>query len=269
MQAGIVHNALGATDLAEAFARAGEIGFDGLEVFYSSAEDAALLSADGHAEALRGYARRAGVRIEGMAMAFLCGSRSLIGDAGQIEQTQTHVLQALMVAAEADCPMVMVPFFGQNLIETEDELQRAADALLDLADAAEASGVVLGVESTLNCHQEQSLLDHVGNSDFVKIYADTGNDTARKFDPPTNIRRLGPGALCGVHFKDVRLKAGEPPDYSVALGEGDVDFAAVVNALRAVNYDGWIVLETPKGQDPLASARANLAFTRELLNQTA
>ena len=81
----------------------------------------------------------------------------------------------------------------------------------------------------------------------------------------TAIRDLGREAIGQIHFRDVRISEGQPPDYNLALGEGNVDFRAVVQALRAIGYDGWIILETPPGADPLASASANLAFARDAL----
>ena len=51
------------------------------------------------------------------------------------------------------------------------------------------------------------------------------------------------------------------------LGQGSVDFAALLGLLREMDYDGWAVVEQdilPKrGLDPLASARRNLAFLRD------
>ena len=65
---------------------------------------------------------------------------------------------------------------------------------------------------------------------------------------------------------DVRLgEEGHPPDWDVALGQGDVDFAAVASALKAMGYDGWVILETPATDDPVAAAQANLDFARQLL----
>jgi sugar phosphate isomerase/epimerase len=32
--------------------------------------------------------------------------------------------------------------------------------------------------------------------------------------------------------------------------------------MRDIGYDGWLVLETPAGDDPLDSAKRNLEFVR-------
>ena len=48
------------------------------------------------------------------------------------------------------------------------------------------------------------------------------------------------------------------------LGDGRVDFDSVDAAIREIGYDGWIVLETPTGDDPMAANAQNLAFIRKL-----
>ena len=45
---------------------------------------------------------------------------------------------------------------------------------------------------------------------------------------------------------------------------GRVDFQAVDEAMRSINYDGYIVLETPVGDDPAADNARNLDFIRKL-----
>ena len=46
-------------------------------------------------------------------------------------------------------------------------------------------------------------------------------------------------------------------------GEGGVDFPAVIEATHTINYDGWLVLETPAKEDAVASAVRNMNFVRE------
>jgi len=83
-----------------------------------------------------------------------------------------------------------------------------------------------------------------------------------------------------VHFKDcepavaARARA-EQWDYQTALrhgvfcelGKGSVDFPALLQALRASQYDGWIVVEQdvlPEMGAPLASAIRNREYLRSL-----
>jgi inosose dehydratase len=96
--------------------------------------------------------------------------------------------------------------------------------------------------------------------------------------------------IAHVHAKDVsvaiaqRVRSGEltytdavRQGIYVPLGEGDVDFAAIVAALDGAGYDGWYVLEqdTILGEEPGAGAgpiddvRASLEFLRSLSGRRA
>ena len=51
-----------------------------------------------------------------------------------------------------------------------------------------------------------------------------------------------------VHLKDLRVKGKAPKDIDydndfVDLGEGVVDFPAVMKALKGVRYPGWLMIE--------------------------
>jgi inosose dehydratase len=57
----------------------------------------------------------------------------------------------------------------------------------------------------------------------------------------------------------------------VPLGDGDVDFAAIVTSLNGAGYDGWYVLEQdtilpgePQDEGPVRDVRQSLAYLRGL-----
>jgi L-ribulose-5-phosphate 3-epimerase len=261
MKIGFLHNSL-AADLPQAFKLAAKAGADGLEVQYSSDEDVAALRDHGHVKEIKGLARASGVSVSSLCLGFLCRQPSLIDSPREVEAARGLIARAAEVASELRAGVIVLPFFGNSAIELEDELEHAIGVLEDLVETAEEAKVALGIESTLNFNQHRFLLNHFAHTSAVRAYYDTGNAWARKLDLPTGIRNLGKGAIGGIHFKDVRLREGTPPDYSVRLGEGDVDFHAVVQALKAIEYDSWVILETPAGANVLATAKADLAFAR-------
>jgi inosose dehydratase len=95
------------------------------------------------------------------------------------------------------------------------------------------------------------------------------------------VAKAHPNRIAHTHLKDVRLdwarrvQAGEATyteavagGMYVPLGEGDVDIAAIVNALEDDGYAGWYVLEqdtiltgspADTGVDPRADVRASVA----------
>lgn len=243
---------------------AAEAGAEGVEwIFYPG--DVARLSDAAHLTELRRRADQAGVAIPSFCLSANCHTDGLIRSSAETRAAMETVRTALDAAHALGAPVVLLPFFAKAAIETEEELAFACDRLSELEEQADELGVVLGIESMLAINQKQFLIDHTGGGVAVKHYCDVGNVTARKLDPAIEIRDLGAGRICGVHFKDVRVREGQPPDSEVRLGEGQVPFAAVVSSLRAIGYDGWITLETPPLDDPAATARHNVQFARKLL----
>lgn len=263
MQLGIMDTIVRAEGLERSLQAAATLRADGVEVYYRQADS---LLQSGHAARLRQLAGDNGLTIPSLCLGMLTKQPSLIGPAKTIGQAKVLISHALDVAAEAGSRVILVPCIGKNAIETEEELSKAADALAGLVEQAEEANVVLGIESTLNSSQQSFLLNCLGGSPSAGIYFDTGEALSRKMDVATGIRDLGPNAIAQVHFKDVRLVEGQPPNFQVLLGQGDVDFPAAVRALRAVGFSGWIILETPPVTEAMQDAAANLAFAREVLN---
>jgi sugar phosphate isomerase/epimerase len=83
-----------------------------------------------------------------------------------------------------------------------------------------------------------------------------GNSTRNGFDILKEIRWLGADRICEVHLKD-------NPHF---LGEGSIDFKAVIEALGEIGFAGWAQLEC---DSPTRSVEAdmtrNLAYIRRLI----
>ncbi len=114
---------------------------------------------------------------------------------------------------------------------------------------------------------------------LVGLCLDTGHATYGGADPLALLARYGE-RIWHVHWKDcdpalAEQAAAQGWDYLQAvqqgvfceLGRGAVDFAAVRDALLAMGYDGWIVVEQdvlPSMGSPRESARRNREYIREL-----
>jgi inosose dehydratase len=114
---------------------------------------------------------------------------------------------------------------------------------------------------------------------LVGLCFDTGHWAYAGGDPLEAVKRCGE-RIWHVHFKDChggiaeRARA-EEWDYFRAvregvfygLGQGDVDFPAILNELQRQEYSGWIVVEDelPPGiGEPLASAQGDRAYLKGL-----
>jgi L-ribulose-5-phosphate 3-epimerase len=158
---------------------------------------------------------------------------------------------------------ILVAAFGKTSLLDENRQLKKADVdvtverLKAAAPRAKAAGVSLALENILNAQQNAEIIERVG-SDAVKVYYDVGNTTNQGYDAPAEIRFLK-DRIASFHFKD-------NPHF---LGEGKVPFEAVADAMREINYSGWIILETNSpSKDPVADAKRNAEFIRKLFGMS-
>ena len=157
--------------------------------------------------------------------------------------------QSRAVAASAGAVLVVPAVVGRSgdarpTTAYADALLHTVDALSALRHEAEARAVVLAIENVWNRFllsplEAADLVDRV-NSPSVGWYLDVGNVLAYGY-PEDWIATLG-GRIARVHAKDYDLTrpgmAGFCP-----LGEGHVNWPAVIHELAASGYDGPLTYE--------------------------
>ena len=168
------------------------------------------------------------------------------------------VSDAIRLTRDLKTKILLLPFFGRWAIKSEAEMARVGDALRELAQDAERAGVILGLEDTISAEDNVRIME-MSHSKNVLVYYDVGNSTQAGFDVAKEIRWLGKDRICQFHFKD------NPH----LLGEGTIQFAPVVQAVRDIGWAGWVNLETdarPGSFD--ADLRRNLGYLRRVVEQT-
>lgn len=167
------------------------------------------------------------------------------------------VLDSIRLTKALNAKVLLLPFFGRWALKTENEMIDTGDVLRDLAPEAEKAGVILGLEDTISAENNVRIMDR-SRSANVLVYYNVGNSTQAGFDVVKEIRWLGKGRICQFHFKD-------NPHY---LGEGDIKFLPIVNAIRDIGFSGYANLETDSHPNQLESdMRKNLAFIRKVMEQ--
>jgi inosose dehydratase len=161
--------------------------------------------------------------------------------------------------------------------------------LLSNLDRITERAAAAGVTATLHPHvgtlvESEADVRRVLAGSAVPLCLDTGHLLIGGTDPVALAREV-PERIAHVHLKDVdaaraaEVRSGRSP-YSSAvrdglyrpLGRGDIDIAAIVTALSAVDYAGWYVLEQdtvltaepPAGAGPVDEVRESLAFLRKV-----
>jgi D-psicose/D-tagatose/L-ribulose 3-epimerase len=138
---------------------------------------------------------------------------------------------------------------------TEAELERSAEVLRKAAELAEPAGVRLAAEF-LNRHESYLVNTMAAGADLARrvdhpafgILYDTHHAHAEENDVGAAIRNHA------EHIHHVQFSENNRG----SLGRGQVDWAATVAALKAVEYDGWVSAEAFAADVPGLSSAAHV-----------
>jgi L-ribulose-5-phosphate 3-epimerase len=164
-----------------------------------------------------------------------------------------RVADAIGMAKRVGVQVILLPFFGPGALKTPAEMDFVGDALKELGPDAQKAGVILGLEDTISAKDNVRIVER-SQSPAVLTYYDVGNSTQNGFNVVEEIRWLGKDRICEMHLKD-------NPHY---LGEGKIDFPAVIAAMTAIGFDKWAELETDAPKELKSDMRRNLGFIRGL-----
>lgn len=165
-------------------------------------------------------------------------------------QRMLPICQQLGCSTLLTIPGAVDVFFlpERSVLSYQHVWDHASEGIAATLATAESCGVRLGIENVWNRFLlspiEMRLFIDQFNSPWVGSYFDVGNVLPFGY-PDQWIRILG-HRVVGVHFKDFRRAVGTAEGF-VDLLEGDVDFAAVLAALKEVGYDGPVVAEMIPG----------------------
>jgi len=249
------------TPWGDAARQAKQAGFEAIEPTLET--DGELTPETGEAECGRiGDAiREAGLEIASLATGLFWDKHYTAADPVVREQARELTRAALLRARWLGAPVLLVvPGMvchprrpAEPVARYEEAIQLAYESLRELCHDAEQCGVVIALENVWNQFlispvEMRDFLDRV-NSPWVAAYLYVGNALRYGF-PQDWIDTLG-GRVVRVHLKDFRLEVGNKSGFC-PLGEGDVDWPAVMEALERQRYDGPLVYE---GQGELLSIR--------------
>jgi hexulose-6-phosphate isomerase len=141
--------------------------------------------------------------------------------------------------------VLVVPAVVNKKVSYRDAYKRSQEHIKQLIPDAEKAGVKIAIEEVWN----KFLLSPVEfaryidefESPTVGAYFDVGNVVEYGY-PEEWIRELGKRIL-KIHIKEY----AKPKRFDYKLGEGEIDWSAVRQALIDVGYEGWITAEVGFG----------------------
>jgi L-ribulose-5-phosphate 3-epimerase len=233
----------------EAVALAKKLGFDGVQISCGKGTDRLPLSDPAMQQVYLAESKKHGLPLGSICLEILHVNILKSDPLGP-----RWVADAIPIAQALGVKVILLPFFGKGALTTHAEMDYVGDALKEIAPRAEKAGVILGLEDTISARDNIRIVDR-SKSSAVVTYYDVGNSTKNGFNVVEEIRWLGASRICEVHLKD-------NPHY---LGQGTIDFPAVVDALADIGFDKWAQLETSTQTTVEADMATNLAYIRGVI----
>lgn len=256
MKKGICITALAANlSLEEKFAQAAEYGFDGVELLMGDNGTIASLSENEDLDTVKTLAERYGMELysvtTGVYWVYSFGAENPAAR----EKAMEYARKQIDIASYLGCNTVLimpgtvsVVFSPQTGIVPYDVVyERTVSAFRELAVYAREKNVHIGIENVWNNFllsplEMRNLIDEIGD-EYVGAYFDVGN--VLPFGHPEHWIRILGSRIKKVHFKDFKRSIGNINGFCDLL-EGDVDYPAVIQALKDIGYDDWVSAETSR-----------------------
>jgi sugar phosphate isomerase/epimerase len=242
--------------LSDACRRAGELGFDGLEVFPRSAEEVdwkrLRLLLDEHQLKLAAVGTGAGWVVH--------KSRLTDPDAGVRERAKAFAGEIIDCAGQLGAPAIIGSMQGRcdASVDRQQALAWLGGALEELAERAARHNVPVLLEP-LNRYETNVLSTVAESISFikslqapnVKLLADLFHMNIEEADIVSALHTAG-SRLGHVHFADSNRRA---------IGFGHTNIEPIIAALREIRYDGWLSAEIlPLPDAETAAAQTVKAF---------
>ena len=242
--------------LQDTFALSKDAGFEGVEVALNETGEISMSSTEKDLLQVKSMARENGLALYSL----VCGMcwDAFLSDSNEVNRTKAMdtVKKQLETAAALGCESILVlpgcvnaefaaPGYIADYVTCYDT---ALASVKELSEYAAQYKVEIALENVWNKFllspvEMRDFIDKVA-SPYVGSYLDVGNTLANGY-PEHWIRALG-NRIKKVHFKDYRVTAGGLHGF-VDLLAGDVNYPAVMEALREIGYDGWVSAEMIPG----------------------
>ena len=249
----------GETPLSTALSEGREIGYEGFELNGKFPKDA-----KGVADVLRPYGLALVSGWYSSQLARRSAAEEIDAIASHVELLAQNGAKVLVYGEVADSIQGQrIALVERPRFHSQQAWQAYADKLTELARFTLSRGVRLAYHHHMGAYVESP-------ADIDQLMQLTGREVGLLFDSghcymgggePLEVLRKHIDRVCHVHFKDVRKPVVQLarnhlwsfPDCIIngtftVPGDGDLDFAALLEVLLDADYQGWLVVEAE--QDP-------------------
>jgi sugar phosphate isomerase/epimerase len=235
--------------------RTAALGLAGTEPFFGSPDDKLLQWTEDQRRALRKKGDELGVEITSVCLGAFNGDPAVIQAEGR-EKAVAFIEKTLDFTRDVGASVMLLCTYLQSHPDTEEKKANLLEVVRRIEPYARDRGIRIGLETPLDATELKALAE-AAESDHVGVYYDTGNAVSLGFDPVEEIHILG-STMFAIHIKDSVDKLG-----ALHMGDGYVDLAGCMQAIKEIGYDGWLMLETPG--DDIEAVKRDIEAVRSYL----
>jgi hexulose-6-phosphate isomerase len=226
--------------------------FDGMELALVENGEINLNSSREEVEKIAACAKDNGIELYSLASGLSFRYSPTASDPAVREKAQMILHKQIEIASWLGCETILViPGFVNadfvancEIVEYDVAYERGLDYVKKGLPFAEEKKIELGIENVWNKFllsplEMRDFIDSFNNP-FSCAYFDVGNVLYSGY--PEHWIKILNKRIKKVHIKDYRRAAGGLHGF-VDLLSGDVNFPAVMEALKAIGYDGWLTTE--------------------------
>ena len=267
--------------LDESIKLAGKLGFDGIQIYATTGEfSPEVLTAERKSEV------RSLLMENHLEISALCGDMG--GYGFQIESDNAERIQKtkrIIDLAEEFEVGVITTHIGV-IPENKDNPRYSVmlDAMCKCGEYAADKKITLAIET--GPEKASTLLSFLQDTNGgIGVNLDSANFVMVTGQDPVEAVQILGKYIVHTHAKDgVMLKQTDPEimydcfakggiealnvaDYflETPLGDGDVDYAKYINALRGIGYDGYLTIERETGENPVSDIQKSLNTLRNII----
>jgi inosose dehydratase len=204
-----------------------------------------------------------------------------VDSTSETEEIAKHVANAKFVHDVGGLYLQLIDQRPKNRQVTAADYKRSGQLLTEIGRRTADLGISLGYHNHMGALGERPAeVDQIlqaADPRYVKLELDVAHYVAGGGDPTEAIEKYH-DRLLFLHLKDVHnLPAAGNTDTNqryrfVELGNGKVDFPAIIDKLHKVNFRGWVVVELDivpeSNRTPKQSAEISKKYIEERLGLT-
>jgi|TARA_B100001964_G_scaffold216588_1_gene255981 hexulose-6-phosphate isomerase len=243
------------------FYLAKDIGFKSIEwVLDENLKDNPIVNKE-HFSKIKMIKKKTGIEINSICCDYFM-INSLSKNSKSFKEENLKILDFLI---EKSCPLnnikiIDLPLMGKEGLKKKQIADDYKSLLLKLEKKILDNNLMIALETDLEPNKLKDFLKNF-NKKTVTVNYDMGNSAYWKFDTEQEFLCYGQ-LISNVHIKDCT-----PRDYTVQLGDGNVNFNEVFYLLKKNNYKADFILQAARGENDILTAKKQLDFVQAYISK--